>query len=340
MSAPTKSRFGGIHASVLIPLEDDFGISEEQLATHVAATATVVGINGLLVNGHAGENFLLGGEEKRRVVEIARATVPKGKIIVSGVNAESSIEAAEQARDAEKAGADALLIFPPYSWALHHETEAVVLHHKLIEAATGLPLFLFQASVSAGRMGYDLQTLEKLIDLQSVIGIKEGSWEVAAYEEHLRFVKTRRPEILVLGSGDEHLLASYLVGSDGSQVSLAAVVPELICKLWAAASSENWCLARDLHERLYPLATAVYRQEPAGRATARLKTCLVALGAFRSDRVRPPCGRTPSDEAQRLTEALGIAMSEADAQVDRAPRRKRNPNGGHGDELVEKNPAP
>src|SRR5438552_3569733 len=54
---------------------------------------------------------------------------------------------------------------------------------------------------------------------------KEGSWEVAAYEQNLRLIRKLRSDFTVLASGDEHLLASYMIGTAGSQVSLAAVVP-------------------------------------------------------------------------------------------------------------------
>jgi dihydrodipicolinate synthase/N-acetylneuraminate lyase len=44
----------------------------------------------------------------------------------------------------------------------------------------------------------------------------------------------------VLGSGDERLMTSYLVGSTGSQVSLACVVPELVVGRWTAAEAGDW----------------------------------------------------------------------------------------------------
>src|SRR5688500_5961325 len=99
MNQPSNP-YGGIHAATVVPLRDDFAIDQTALAEHITRVSSVPGIVGLLVNGHAGENFLLSREEKRRVVEIAREAAPKGCLIVSGVNAESSLEAAVHARDA------------------------------------------------------------------------------------------------------------------------------------------------------------------------------------------------------------------------------------------------
>jgi 4-hydroxy-tetrahydrodipicolinate synthase len=287
-------RFGGIHASTIVPMRADFSVDEAALAEHMRAVAAVPGISGLLVNGHAGENYVLTGAEQRLVVAIARA----------GVNRESSLTAAADAAAFEAAGADALLVFPPNSWALGHADDVVLTHHAHIRDATSLPLMLYGAPVTAGALAYPDTVLAALAQDRRVIGIKDGSWEVAAYEANRRLLKAVRPDFIVLGSGDEHLLASYLVGSDGSQVSLAAVIPETVCALWQACAAGDWAGARALHEVIYPLAVAIYRDKPGGRATARLKACLVILGRLGCDAVRPPQGSADPEEYRRLEAAL------------------------------------
>ena len=87
----------GIHAATIVPMREDFSIDEDALAEHISWISNSPGIQGLLINGRAGENFVLDRAEKRRVVEIARAASPRGCLIVSGVNAESSLEAAKEA---------------------------------------------------------------------------------------------------------------------------------------------------------------------------------------------------------------------------------------------------
>src|SRR4051812_19138577 len=148
------SRFHGVHAATVCPLRLDFSIDEASLARHVETVAHTPGIKGLLINGHAGENFLLTREELARVVAIVRAAVPKTCWLTAGINAESSLEAARQAADAERAGADALLVFPPNSFALYHDVYMAVRHHAHVWEASSLPIMLYQAPVGAGRMAY------------------------------------------------------------------------------------------------------------------------------------------------------------------------------------------
>jgi len=310
MSAEMRTfsdRLRGIHAATIVPMTADFEIDEAQLAAHLASVASTPGINGLLANGHAGENFVLSFAEKRRVVELAREHAPKDCLIVSGVNHESSLEAAREAAALEQAGADGLLVFPPNSWALGHADDCVIEHHRHIRDATAVPLMLYAAPVGAGAMAYAPRLLEQLVADPRFVAIKEGSWEVATYEQNLRLIRKLRPDFVVLGSGDEHLLTSYLVGSAGSQVSLACVVPELVVSLWTATEAGDWKWARAVHEKLYPLAVAIYRDAPGGRATVRLKACLKLLGRLSCDAARPPQPPATPDELRALEQALRIS---------------------------------
>src|SRR3546814_2979461 len=65
--------------------------------------------------------------------------------VVAGVNAERSDVAAAMAADAATAGADAVMVFPPFSWALGADDRAIQAHHRAVASASDLPLFLFQA---------------------------------------------------------------------------------------------------------------------------------------------------------------------------------------------------
>jgi 4-hydroxy-tetrahydrodipicolinate synthase len=300
----------GIHAATVCPLDSCYRIDEASLCAHVLQVSGHKGVNGLLINGHAGENAQLSRAEKRRVIEVVRAAAGPDRFITSGIYSEASAEAAVTAQDAEAAGADALLVFPPNGWGLGQEIATVLAHHRMVAAATALPLLLYQAPVMAGHMAYPVATLTELVKIPTVAGVKEGSWEIAAYEENRRAIKAVRPDLAVLGSGDEHLLVNYLIGTEGSQVSLAAIVPDLIVALWDASAAGDWVRARAFHERIYPLSSAIYRRPPNAWATARLKACLKILGHLADDRMRPPIQRLDLDEYARLEAALKHALTD------------------------------
>jgi 4-hydroxy-tetrahydrodipicolinate synthase len=59
-----------------------------------------------------------------------------------------------------------------------------------------------------------------------------------------------------------------------------------------------------LHQRIQPLANAIYGQAPAGLATARLKACMVLTSAWTNGAPRPPITALPAGEMERLRAAL------------------------------------
>lgn len=306
--------FHGVYAATLCPLDaEGRHLDEEALSRHLAHVTEVDGIVGVLINGHAGENSALSREDKRRVVEIARDVCGTQSIIVAGINSEDSYQAQAHADDAKVAGADALLLFPPYSWTLSTDLATVVAHHRITNANAQLPLMLYQAGVGTGAMAYTPEMLAALVALPNVVAIKEGSWETARYEENRRLVQSLAPHVAVMASGDEHLMTCFAVGTEGSLVSLAAVVPELVVELYRTMKDNDLVSARKAHERIYPLAKAIYGTAPGFLANARLKACLHLLDQFPDAAMRPPVAPLSAQEIQNLEAALSHALA-VDAQ--------------------------
>jgi 4-hydroxy-tetrahydrodipicolinate synthase len=300
-SAPLPA---GIHAAVVLPFHEDYSLDEESYRRQLDFVLRHEGITGLLVNGHAGENNLTSDEEKERVVRLTRDAAARPISITTGVYSESTVLAVRQAQRLEAAGADALLVFQPNSWALGAEPNSIVTHHRTIHDAVRAPIMLYQAPVTSGKFAYSSAVLSELMQLERLAAVKDGSWEIAASELIRDQIKRERPDVVVYGSGDEHLLVNYLIGTDGSQVSLAAVIPELICALWDAAEAEDWRRAKECHRLMQPLATLIYRQAPGSRAVARLKACLRLRGVIANDVVRPPSAPLPAEEYPALEAAL------------------------------------
>lgn len=302
-----KENFNGIYAATICPFTATGLIDEAALGTHLQEISSKDGIVGLLINGHAGENFVLNGQEKLRVIQIAHEVCGQKSILVNGINAENSYEAQHDTNQAQQAGADIALIFPPFSWALSHTTEMAVEHHRIINQHAQMPLMLYQAGVGAGAMAYKPATLEALVSLPQVVGIKEGSWETSAYEANRALVKRVAPHVAVMASGDEHLFTCFALGSEGSLVSLAIVIPDLIVSLDKALKAGRLNEAQALNNRIYPLAKAIYGTYPSGYANARLKACLKILGQLKSDAVRAPICTLNKTEIKHLETALQAA---------------------------------
>lgn len=294
----------GIQAATVCPMTQAGQIQETELAAHLTGISHAPGIRGLLLNGHAGEGHLLTPEERRLVLDIARSVAPSDSFLTAGVTSEATSAAAADAEAAAQAGANAVLVFPPNHWAGGQDPEIVIQHHRTIADACGLPIVLYKAPLATGRMSYDVDLLSQLCQLDAVAGIKEGAWEVSAYDELRRRIKSERPGVSVMASGDEHLAACYQLGTDGSQVSLAAIVPGLVTTLYDAAKARDWDRTLAAHHAIYPLAVEIYRRAPTYLATARLKALLKLQGRIASDRVKRPMRQLHPAEIDALRRVL------------------------------------
>ncbi|MGO4852331.1 dihydrodipicolinate synthase family protein [Phaeovulum sp. W22_SRMD_FR3] len=300
MSAPADH--GGLFAATICPMTEDGALDLSSLERHFSAVLADPLQDGLLLNGHAGEGVFLGRAEQSDVVAAARALAP-GKRIIAAVSAEASHAACLDAVAALRAGADAIMVFAPFSWALGADPRAIEAHHRAIASATGAPIYLFQGAVGAGRTAYGEEVLQRLLAIEAVVGIKEGSWETRAYDLTRRIARAARPDVAVMASGDEHLFPCYMLGSDGSAVSLSALIPHLISALDGAVRQGDIAQARAIHGVIFDLARLIYAA-PGHLAAARIKACLAALGRIASPACRAPTPGISAAESARLMAAL------------------------------------
>lgn len=303
-----KISFKGIYAANIVPLGSDKSIDTENLIKHVKEISNVEGIRGLLVNGHAGENFTLSADEQIQVLKIIKENIKKESLIISGVNFEDPQKAADIAKEMLDSGANAILIFPPYSWSQGINTQMIYEHHKIISDATNGPIFIYQSSINSGHLSYTKEILSELTKLKNIIGIKEGSWNTESYIENFKFLKNINQNFLVMASGDEHIYPCFKYASDGSQVSLAAIVPEKIVELITNIENKNFDLAQDLDKKLLILAQNIYGKYPPSFATARIKYCLKVLKKIPRDTMRSSISLDDEEKTQLEKSLKSIGM--------------------------------
>tara|TARA_A100001011_G_scaffold389706_1_gene471746 strand:- start:671 stop:1591 length:921 start_codon:yes stop_codon:yes gene_type:complete len=300
--------FKGIYAANIVPLKVDKSIDTENLVNHVKEISNVKGIRGLLVNGHAGENFTLSANEQIQVLKIIKESIKKKSLIISGVNFEDPQEAARVANEMLISGANAILIFPPFSWSQGINTKMVYEHHKIISEAIQGPIFIYQSSVNSGYLSYKKETLRELTKLKNIIGIKEGSWNTQSYVDNHKFLKNINQNFLVMASGDEHIYPCFKYASDGSQVSLAAIVPEKIVELITNIENKNFDLAADLDRKLLILSQNIYGKYPPSFATARIKYCLEVLKKIPRGTMRSSISLDNEEKSQLKNSLKSIGM--------------------------------
>jgi 4-hydroxy-tetrahydrodipicolinate synthase len=298
--------FSGIMPANILPFRADLSIDEPAYRKHLRWLADTPGVTGIVANGHAAEVASLSREERRRTLAIALDEVAGTCPIIAGVYTDGTAEAVELARDARAGGAAGVLLFPPtlFMWGAQVKPDMVLRHYREV-AAVGLPIIAFEYPPVTG-IGYSPETLGRLAEIPQVVGVKDWSNDIVAFEQNLRAVRSSGRPVAVLSSFTMSLMATFLLGADGAISGMGSVTADLQAELFAACQKGDVDGARRINDRLDPLVRAFYAP-PFVDMHNRMKEALVLLGRIPAAHVRPPLTPIPVAERDAIARALTLA---------------------------------
>ena len=196
----------GMHAALMTGLDDEGGFSPDRqraLDEYVLRQ----GLAGLYVGGSSGESGLLGTDELLAQQEVV-ADDAKGTTLIAHVGAPSLRDSIRLARNAAKLGYHGLSALPPHSYPF---TDAEILaYYRDLQAATDLPLIVYEVPVRTGRpIGFEV--LVEVLGLPNVAGIKFTSNDMFK----LSMLRRARPDSTMFFGFDEIYLSGAVLGADG-----------------------------------------------------------------------------------------------------------------------------
>jgi len=299
---------GGVTVATVLPFTPSGAIDWKSYENLLAYCTTPKNIGAVFVNGHAGEGATLTAAERAAVLQRTRAFIGSDKPLLTGIIAWSSDDAVDQARQAQEHGADVAVLFPmpQFSAGASQDPRYLVDLVDRVLAAVTMPLSIFQQSVASGA-GFSTAVLETLCQRPRVIAVKEGSGDIALYENNWRRLKATAPHVQILASNYHWLLAQMAVGADGILSGMASLVPHGLCDLWAATAAQDLAAMRAAYTRLTPIVQAVYGAPPLIDMHTRLKVGLQHLGIIADARPRPPLLPVLPQTCARITAAVQAA---------------------------------
>ncbi|PYM03500.1 MAG: dihydrodipicolinate synthase family protein [Candidatus Rokuibacteriota bacterium] len=257
MSAPLT--FSGVLPANLLPLQADLSIDDPAYRAHLRWLVDAPGVTGVVVNGHAAEVASLSREERRQALAIALDEVGGACPIISGVYADGTQDAVALARDAKAGGAAGILVFPPtlFMWGAQLKPDMAIRHYSDIAGAVDIPIIVFEYPPASG-IGYTPETLAKLAEIPTVVGVKDWSNDIVAFEQNLRAIRATERPVAVLSSFTMSLMATFLLGADGAISGMGSVVADLQAEMFEACQKGDLERARGGNDRLAPLVRVFY----------------------------------------------------------------------------------
>ena len=293
----------GIIPAIVTPMTSEGEIDLPALKRY-AAWLAAQGPVALAVNVDSGEGPHLTPDEKRQTLEtVAEGVAGKCKV-VGGVAGPSTAQGVTNARAAQSAGAEALLVFPiPAFLGQPLNPEVPYRYHAAIAEAVDLPLILFQLQPALGGVLYTTEILHKLITIPSVAAIKEASFDAMRFLQVKAALDSASRKITFLTGNDNFICESFILGAEGALLGFSTLGTREQVNMLAAIQRGDIAEARELGARLQPLADIIF-SPPVTDYRARTKEALKMLGVLDNTTVRPPLLPISDSERETIRGAL------------------------------------
>ena len=251
------------------------------------------GSHGLVPVGTTGESPTLSHAEHKQAVEWcvdqARRRVP----VIAGSGSNSTAEAIELSRHAEKTGADAVLIVTPY---YNKPTqEGLYQHFKAINDAIGIPIIIYNIP---GRSVIDMSvdTMKRLFELKNIAGVKDATANVLRVSQQRAAMG---PDFNQLSGEDGTCLGFMAHGGHGCISVTSNVAPRLCAEFQSACLKGDYVTALALQDKLLPLHQNLFIETNPSPA----KYALSVLGKL-SENVRLPMVPLSESSKAKVREAM------------------------------------
>ena len=143
------------------------------------------GTNGVVPGGTTGGSPTISHDEHKNIIKLA-VNECKGKIpVISGTGSNSTDEAIDLSKFAEKAGSDALLVVTPY---YNKPTqEGLYQHYKKINDNVGIPIIIYNIP-SRSVIDMSVETMARLYELKNIVGVKDATGDLNRVDSQLKLM--------------------------------------------------------------------------------------------------------------------------------------------------------
>ena len=256
------------------------------------------GIQGYVALGSTGERVHLTAAECQSVIVAAREVVPKEMSFVVGVGQHSARATIEEARQAAREGADAVLVMVPHFYRAAMTQPVLVQHFRAIADASPAPVLLYHIPQNTG-VALTPPSVAELSAHENIVGLKDSSGDILNLAEMARAAE---PGFAVLTGHGGALYAALCTGARGAILAVSCAAPEFVLRLMRAVHEGQHETAVALQQKLTPLANAVTARYGVGGLKAELELQGYAGGTARAP--LPNANEEIRAEIGRLLEQL------------------------------------
>ena len=292
-------KLSGVMSAVATPLDHNGDLDEARLRSLVENTISG-GVHGLVPGGSTGEFAQLSGGERRHLVEVVLEQTAGRVPVIAHTGAMTTREAVELSKHAEKSGAAALLVLPPFKDRL--SLEETTAYFRAVADSVAVPVVVYNLPLATG---VNL-TPEDLVVIagaaENIEYVKDTSGD---FHQLTRLVHDYADIITTLIGWDTMFLAALVEGAPGCIMGAPNFVTPQLVKVYDAVQRGDLAAAQQAWGEVYP----VMRFLVSGGYVAGIKGAFDALGAS-IGAPRAPLAAMPPERSVELESILkGLNIS-------------------------------
>lgn len=229
--------FTGSGVAIVTPFKElsvDYDALGELLEMHIANKTDAI-----IICGTSGEASTMPNEEHIAVIEYAVKKVAGRIPVIAGTGSNDTAHAVFLTKEAEKAGADAVLSVTPY----YNKANASGLyeHFKAIAESCTIPVILYNVPSRTG-VNIPVPTLKELAKIDNIVAIKEASGNIG----YVAQIAAEVPELHIYSGNDDMIVPIMSLGGKGVISVVANILPEQTHNICADYLSGNVEASRKL----------------------------------------------------------------------------------------------
>jgi 4-hydroxy-tetrahydrodipicolinate synthase len=209
----------GVYPAVLTPFTNDDSIDFKMFATNINAQVEA-GIDGIILAGSLGEASTLSNAEKNELLVYTKELVQDKLPVVMNISEQSTRDAIQVANEAEKNGADGLMLLPPMRYKA--DDRETVEYFKAVARNTSLPIMIYNNPVDYKIM-VTLDMFEELSAVTNINAVKESTRDVSNVT---RMINRFGDRFKILCGVDPLAMESLCMGADGWVAGLVDAFPK------------------------------------------------------------------------------------------------------------------
>ncbi|MDZ4780115.1 MAG: dihydrodipicolinate synthase family protein [Planctomycetia bacterium] len=295
MTAELPRPLRGIVPPLVTPLVDRDALDVaglERLIEHILAG----GVHGLFILGTTGEapslSYRLRNEVIRRACRQVAGRVP----VLVGITDTSFIETIHLAQAAAAAGAQGVVLAPPYYFTAGQSE--LLAYLEALAPEMPLPLYLYNMP-SHTKLVFQPALVRQAADLPNVVGLKDSSANMIYFHELLHLFEGRRDFSLLVGP-EELLAETLMLGGHGGINGGANFFPRLYVDLYEAARAKDLDRVGVLHRQVIRISTTIYSVTRDSSSYLRGLKCALSCLGLCDDFLAEPFRRFGEEEREKI----------------------------------------